>query len=107
MRKPVLAVAVAALVGAGLWWWLHRSHDTPVSSPATNTERPRAVPPRGGGTDEPTAASAVLVEADPSGDPRLSGIVLDADENPVGAALVTLGPNPPREATTEADGGFV
>src|SRR5690349_13059987 len=106
MRKAGLAVVVAILVGGGLWWWLHRSHELPASAPAAKSETAHPAPQRGTGTDEPTNAAAVLVEDDPVGDLRLEGIVLDADEKPVGGALVTLGSNPPREATTEVDGGF-
>jgi uncharacterized GH25 family protein len=48
----------------------------------------------------------VVVDDDPKGDLRLEGVVFDAEEHPVGGATVVLSSNPPREATTEADGGF-
>ena len=49
----------------------------------------------------------VVVDDDPRGTLRLEGQVVDSDEHPVSGATVTLGSNPPRTATTEADGGFV
>ena len=48
----------------------------------------------------------VVVDDDPRGDLRLEGIVLDGEDHPVGGATVVLASNPPREAITEADGGF-
>jgi len=50
---------------------------------------------------------SVLVDDDPRGALRLEGQVVDSEDHPVGGAIVTLGSNPPRTATTEADGGFV
>ncbi len=48
----------------------------------------------------------VLLDDDPRGELRLEGQVVDSDDHPVAGATVTLGSNPPRTATTEADGGF-
>src|SRR5438067_864031 len=107
MRKQGLALVAIALVGGGLWWWLHRSHDAETSAPpAKGSAAPVAGQrgaPRGGDREEP---QAVVVEDDPKGDLRLEGVVFDADEHPVGGATVVLTSNPPREAITEADGGF-
>jgi uncharacterized GH25 family protein len=47
-----------------------------------------------------------LVDDDPRGDLRLEGIVLDGEDHPVVGATVVLSSNPPREAVSEADGGF-
>ena len=48
----------------------------------------------------------VLIDDDPTGTLRLEGQVVDSDEHPVAGAVVTLSSNPPRTATTEADGRF-
>jgi uncharacterized GH25 family protein len=48
----------------------------------------------------------ILVDDDPRGDLRLEGQVVDTDDHPVAGALVVLSSNPPRTATTEADGAF-
>ena len=49
---------------------------------------------------------AVLVDDDPKGTLRLEGQVVDGEDHPVSGATVLVSSNPPRTATTEADGGF-
>jgi RNA polymerase sigma-70 factor (ECF subfamily) len=76
-------------------------------------ERARAVrttPP----PNQPAAASArarvgaepARREDDPAGTLRLEGQVIDADEHPVGGAIVAIDTNPPRTVISEADGSF-
>ncbi len=108
MRKRVLAVIAALVVGAVAIWALLLRHSsqqpaaakaavtTPHESARGDRERP----------DDRESQPAVLVDDDPKGTLRLEGEVLDADDRPVAAATVVLGSNPPRTATTEADGGF-
>ncbi len=72
--------------------------DAPAPPPAPH--RVAAVPaPRVGG-------DRVTREDDPDGTLRLEGQVIDADEKPVGGATVAIDTNPPRTATSEADGSF-
>ncbi len=109
MRKPWLTAIALVLVGAGgLWWWLHRSHQ--AEGPATATTAKPAGPvlpkPPSGAEAQAEQQLPILVDDDPRGALRLEGQVVDAEEHPVGGATVVLGSNPPRTATTEADGGF-
>jgi protocatechuate 3,4-dioxygenase beta subunit len=110
-RESSLAM-IAILIGLAGWWWWHR-RDEPAASgppaPAATAARPGAQPggapaeARGGG-EAPT--TTVVVDDDPRGALRLEGVVFDADDKPVGGATVALSSNPPRTATTEADGTF-
>lgn len=47
-----------------------------------------------------------MIDDDPKGPLRLEGQVVDADDHGVAGATVVIAANPPRSATTEADGGF-
>src|SRR5262249_58840508 len=60
----------------------------------------------GGGAPPVEAAPPVAYDDDPAGSLRLEGQVVDADERPVGGAVVSLSSNPRRLARTEADGAF-
>ncbi|HUJ62471.1 MAG TPA: carboxypeptidase-like regulatory domain-containing protein, partial [Kofleriaceae bacterium] len=60
----------------------------------------------GGGGDRDQPAGPIVVDDDPKGTLRLEGQVVDEADRPVGGATVVLSSNPPRSATTEADGGF-
>src|SRR5258707_1075722 len=96
-RKLGLALVgiVAVAVAFGLWLWRAR---TPV------TGQPRGERPNRGA--EIDVAPRALIDDDPKGALRLEGQVVDADDHPVGGATVVLSSNPPRTATSEADGGF-
>src|SRR6188472_2736951 len=111
--KPRLLVglAVGAVVAVIVWLALGRHRERPRPAAAAGSAaiapRPeaRARPDRGedrGGGGEPT----ILVDDDPAGVLRLEGLVLDADEKPVGGATVVVSANPSRVATTDADGSF-
>jgi len=107
MRKRVLAVIAVLVVGAVAIWALllrHPSRPQATAKAPVPTSHDRARPERDRGEDP--AAPAVLVDDDPKGALRLEGQVVDGDDHPVGGATVMLGSNPPRTATTEADGGF-
>jgi uncharacterized GH25 family protein len=103
MRSRVLVVLVVVLVGGALWWWHSRKHAVAVA-PATPTA-PHRDPLRTAG-DRNTPAAATVTDDDVRGELRLEGQVVDAHDEPVGGATVVLSSNPPRTATTEADGGF-
>ena len=109
MRTRVTGAAlVVILVGAAIFFWVqHRSRPNEAGS-QTPTTKPLDKPklPTGDRGDREGPAMPVLVDDDPRGALRLEGQVVDADDKPVGGATVTLGSNPPRTATTEADGGF-
>src|SRR4051812_8545264 len=108
MRKQYLAAIAVAIVvgGAGLWWWLHGSQErTSDLGPRASGEKQRSGGPRPEARG-PDPEVAVLVDDDPRGELRLEGQVVDSDEHPVAGATVVLSANPPRTATTEADGAF-
>src|SRR5262245_14877206 len=107
MRKPVLLALVGAAIAAiCAWFFFLRSPSRSAPAKAASktevkTTTGAVAPDRG-----ETAPLAVLVDDDPRGDLRLEGQVVDADDHPVGGATVVLGSNPPRTATSEADGSF-
>ncbi|MBV8757026.1 MAG: carboxypeptidase regulatory-like domain-containing protein, partial [Deltaproteobacteria bacterium] len=108
MRKRVLAVIAAVVVAAVALWALllrHSSHESAAVQTPHTSPGDRARPERGAPDDRESQPS-VLVDDDPKGSLRLEGQVVDADDHPVAAATVTLSSNPPRTATTEADGSF-
>jgi uncharacterized GH25 family protein len=108
MRKTVLASIAVVLVGVVAFLWWRRSE--PVSSSHSSQSSTKVIEPTrspGEPRGEREGPSApVLVDDDPRGALRLEGQVLDGDERPVAGATVVLASNPPRTATTEADGGF-
>ncbi len=67
----------------------------------TRSQRGVAAEPAAGFTGE-----RLDLEDDPAGNERLEGQVIDEREQPVAGARVMLDSLPPREAITEADGGF-
>ncbi len=104
MRTRVLIVIGVLLVGGAVWWWLHsRTHSEKPAAPSHSTAS-RDVLRNAGDRGGPTAP--FVVDDDVRGTLRLEGQVVDAHDEPVGGATVVLGSNPPRSATTEADGGF-
>jgi uncharacterized GH25 family protein len=104
-RLVGLAVAIAVAVIAVLWWTQRTpsGRDVTVASRTSHAIDIRA-PRAERASDEPSPA--VLVDDDPRGTLRLEGQVIDADERPVGGAIVVLSSNPARSATTEGDGSF-
>jgi hypothetical protein len=94
-------VAIAIVIAVGLSWQSHRKHAAnakPAAQTAAlhdNTDRGRVI---GTGTG--------LAAADPIGTQRLEGQVLDADDQPVAGARVTVDAIPARTVETQADGTF-
>jgi uncharacterized GH25 family protein len=103
-RSRVLVVLVVLLGGGAIWWWLHSRTHAAVVAPAAPTSSHRDPLRNAGDRNAPTAAT--VTDDDVRGELRLEGQVLDAHDEPVGGATVVLSSNPPRTATTEADGGF-
>src|ERR1700733_10256636 len=101
-RAPAV-VAVIVVVSGVVWWRMRASHPTPTA-PVQKQDAVRhgATPDR----REPEPDVQVLIDNDPRGALRLEGQVVDVDDHPVAGATVVLSSNPPRTATTEADGGF-
>jgi hypothetical protein len=98
MRKAVVGALVLAAIVVGFLIYQHGSHgsggtahkDTPVGKLASA---------KSSGPHEEPAAS-VLFDDDPAGTLRLEGLVVDAEDHPVGGATVTLSSHPPHTATT-------
>lgn len=112
-HAAVLAVVVAALVGG--WFFFLRGRGTTPTKPPSPTVASKDDPWAGGGKERPKPergerggpdTGQILVDDDPVGALRLEGLVLGADDKPVGGATVVLTANPPRTTTTEDDGSF-
>ncbi len=110
LAVPLVALLLAIL--AAVWFFVLRGDDAAAPKAPTvaaGTASPGARPePRrdssgggGGGGDQ-----AILIDDDPVGTLRIEGQVITAQQDPVGGATVVLSSNPPRTATTEADGSF-
>jgi protocatechuate 3,4-dioxygenase beta subunit len=105
MRSRVLVVLVVVLVGGAVWWWLHSRKHAAAVAPAAPVASSHRDPLRNAG-DRNAPAAATVTDDDVRGELRLEGQVVDAHDEPVGGATVVLSSNPPRTATTEADGSF-
>src|SRR3569623_2102599 len=108
MRKRVLAVIAALVVGAVAIWALllrHPSHAPAAAQVPLTPAHDRGHADRNA-QDDRDSLPPVLGVDDPKGALRPVGQVVDGDEHPVGGATVVLSSNPPRTATTEADGSF-
>ena len=99
----VVAVLLLAVLG-----YRHVKHDRAQTSvvatataPAPVRNKPVAMP------TERFGDHAIFREDDPTGALRLEGQVINADEKPVGGAIIAIDTNPPRTVTSEADGSFV
>lgn len=101
--RALVALAVIVVVSGVVWWRFRASRPTPTAT----VQKQDAV--RHGATPDRREAEPdlpVLIDDDPRGALRLEGQVVDVDDHPVAGATVVLSSNPPRTATTEADGGF-
>jgi hypothetical protein len=98
----VVIIAVLAFLGY--------RHVTPdQGEPPAATAAPSPEPPSNPAditTVVRVGAEQVIREQDPTGTLRLEGQVIDAEENPVGGAIVAIDTNPPRTVITEDDGSF-
>ncbi|MCX5745872.1 MAG: sigma-70 family RNA polymerase sigma factor, partial [Proteobacteria bacterium] len=106
----VVLVVAASLVGARAlgWWGGEPSRATPIALPKpAGGSAPRA--PVQPASAEPTVMGRLPElghDDDPVGSIRLEGQVIDEHDQPVGGAHVAIDANPPKLATTEADGSF-
>jgi protocatechuate 3,4-dioxygenase beta subunit len=105
MKRFALVLIVAAL-GVVLWLAFRRSaHSTLPTAPPTAARAPTAPwiakRPAGRGDD-----AVLALDDGAKGDQRLEGQVIDADDQPVGGALVVINGQRPRTTTSEADGSF-
>src|SRR5688572_2550436 len=109
-NRLVVLVAVLLVVGLGAVYFFglrnqgkeeETAKPTPVAPVGPTAPRP-ATP------DEPEPAppseGRVRYDDDPRGTYRVEGQVVDADEQGVGGAAVTISTRPPRTAKTEGDG---
>ncbi len=103
--KLGLVVIVALLAFLG---YRHVTRDNAESPAATGAAQAPAPP----APNQPAipalrvGVEQVIREQDPTGALLLEGQVIDADEHPVGGAIVAIDTNPPRTVTSEADGSF-
>jgi protocatechuate 3,4-dioxygenase beta subunit len=104
VRRRAIWIIVALVAAAGVVWWLRsRRHTEPHATPphpAASRDPLRGLGEHGG------PSAPFVVDDDVRGTLRLEGQVVDEHDEPVGGAMVVLGANPPRTATSEADGGF-
>ena len=99
-------LAVVALLAVVGYRYARRDKGSPTTASSTAPALPTA-PKVPAATPAPrVGADRVTREDDPIGTMRLEGQVIDADEKPVGGATVAIDTNPPRTATSEADGSF-
>ncbi|MDX2092767.1 MAG: carboxypeptidase-like regulatory domain-containing protein [Kofleriaceae bacterium] len=108
-RRQQVLVALGLLTGLAVAWWWWRRDPAPPTTPAVATRpKPTAEAPGRSGSagDVPSVPLRVMIDADPRGELRLEGMVIDADDKPVAGVTVVLGANPPRSVTTGEDGGF-
>ncbi len=106
--RLLFAVLAAAAAGLLLALLLGRADETrgPPAGPTPVAPAGRAPPLADRPTLDELTTPVLQYDDDPAGDERLEGQVVDADEQPVGAAVVVIDANPPREVVTEADGSF-
>ncbi len=103
--KIGLVILVALLAAVGYHYARRDNGSVSTANQTAPTPPPaaklpaKAPAPRVGG-------DRVIRDDDPTGNLRLEGQVIDADEKPVGGATVAIDTNPPRTATSEADGSF-
>jgi protocatechuate 3,4-dioxygenase beta subunit len=105
--KLVLAAVAAVAAVAIVWKTVGSGSAEPADPAAKPADR---VAPRTAAALQQVAVMPerqMVYDDDPVGDQRLEGQVIDADENPVGGALVVVDANPRREVRTEEDGSFV
>ncbi len=107
MRRTGVAVAAAVIIAAIAWLSWRPSDSVPTAdAPAAalaRTGTPDRAAPDTAPAPPPVAA---IVDDERAGTLRLEGQVIDADETPVGGAVVTIDTTPRREAVTEQDGSF-
>lgn len=117
MKNKVVLGVVLLAAAIGAFFLFGRRAETPTApvaeKPTTAAPGKAAAPgPRpssesGGEGGSAPPEVALDYEDDPAGALRLEGQVIDAEERPVGRAVVTLSSNPPRTIKSEADGSFV
>ena len=102
------AITLAAICLIALLVWRLGGTDEPApQARAPARAAPRAAPPpREPPPGAVPAAPQVSMEDDPVGPLLLEGQVLDSSDDPVAGATVRLSSNPPRSATSAADGSF-
>lgn len=94
----IAVVAIAAAVVAT--WSGERAQSARSRARATESKAPAPLALATGHRGE-------IASADPVGSLRLEGQVIDASDQPVAGARVTINALPARTLTTEADGSFV
>lgn len=113
--KTSTKIAVAAVVlliagylgGRYAGWWGGSPGPETVAASESDADRPApSIAVRRAALVHPDAVNAAVSENDPAGDLRLEGQVIDAEERPVGGAVVAINSVPVRTVTTEGDGSF-
>ncbi|HTM22668.1 MAG TPA: carboxypeptidase-like regulatory domain-containing protein, partial [Kofleriaceae bacterium] len=109
MRRIIVGLAALTAAAILVVWVLRRSHERDGrEQPGAGSAAASAAHLRGRTAEPATGFTGerLDLEDDPAGDQRLEGQVIDDQEQPVAGARVVLDALPPRETTTEADGGF-
>ncbi|MBT8495026.1 MAG: carboxypeptidase-like regulatory domain-containing protein, partial [Deltaproteobacteria bacterium] len=114
-QRLVIVLAVVAILGGGLFYWRHHSHQDNANSDSDQASKKlgqhklptirKKDPAKGQGQRMPMN-QVLSFDDDPEGDMMLEGIVLDAYEQPAPGVTVSLSSNPRRFAKTGEDGTF-
>ncbi len=113
-RRTLLAtIALLAVVAALLWWYRSRgdgaakkpvAEETAPKTPAT--PRPHAEEQRAAAGGADPRGVYLAMDADPAGNLRLEGQVIDDNGDPVAGAVVFIDARPPKNTTAGEDGSF-
>ena len=111
-RTVLVTVALLAVAALFIWWYRGRGGGSTETKPVAETAQPKA-PPVPKPHEQQQAANApgsrgvyLAMDADPPGNLRLEGQVIDDNGDPVGGAVVFVDARPLKHATAGEDGSF-
>lgn len=112
-RTVIVTVALLAVAAVFIWWYRGRGSGSTETKSVADQAEPKAPPlpqhheEKQQATNAPGARGVYLaMDADPPGNLRLEGQVIDDNGDPVGGATVFVDARPPKHATAGEDGSF-